>query len=123
MVPRIISDDVFLATTLDLFRTYGVEGVSLKQLADVTGLEKASLYCRYPGGKNAMAMAVYVVAWFQAHVFDHWLEAACTQALVVRRKQFTGVLCWRGKHLPDGFSLHSRRFRGTSTCSQDGDAG
>ncbi|MGA9672908.1 MAG: TetR/AcrR family transcriptional regulator [Terracidiphilus sp.] len=70
MAHRIVSDEVFLATALDLFRTYGFEGVSLKQLADATGLEKASLYYRYPGGKDAIAMAVAgeAVRWLQANV-------------------------------------------------------
>ena len=44
MAHRTISNELFLAIALDLFRTYGFEGVSLKQLADATGLEKASLY-------------------------------------------------------------------------------
>jgi TetR/AcrR family transcriptional repressor of lmrAB and yxaGH operons len=72
MAHRIVSDEVFLATALDLFRTYGFEGVSLKQLADATGLEKASLYYRYPGGKDAIAMAAAgeAVKWLQANVFD-----------------------------------------------------
>ncbi|WP_263376712.1 TetR/AcrR family transcriptional regulator [Granulicella aggregans] len=72
MAHRIVSDEVFLATALDLFRTYGFEGVSLKQLADATGLEKASLYYRYPGGKDAIAMAIAggVVTWLQVNVFD-----------------------------------------------------
>jgi len=72
MAHRIVTDEVFLATTLDLFRTYGFEGVSLKRLADATGLEKASLYYRYPGGKDEIAMAIAkdVVAWFQANVFE-----------------------------------------------------
>lgn len=72
MAHRIVSDEVFLATAIDLFRTYGFEGVSLKQLADATGLEKASLYYRYPGGKDAIAMAIAggLVTWLQANVFD-----------------------------------------------------
>lgn len=72
MAHRIVRDEVFLATALDLFRTYGFEGVSLKRLADATGLEKASLYYRYPGGKDEIAMAVAkdAVAWFQANVFE-----------------------------------------------------
>lgn len=72
MAHRIVSDEVFLGTALDLFRTYGFEGVSLQQLADATGLEKASLYYRYPGGKNAIAMAIAaeVGTWFQANVLD-----------------------------------------------------
>ena len=71
MAHRIISDDAFLATSLDLFRTYGFEGVSIKRLADATGLEKASLYYRFPGGKDEIAMAVAndVVRWFQENVF------------------------------------------------------
>ncbi len=71
MAHRIISDDAFLATSLDLFRTYGFEGVSIKHLAEATGLEKASLYYRFPGGKNeiAMAVATEVVRWFQENVF------------------------------------------------------
>jgi AcrR family transcriptional regulator len=72
MAHRIVGDDVFLATALDLFRTYGFEGVSLKRIADATGLEKASLYYRFPGGKDEIAMAVAkdVASWFQANVFD-----------------------------------------------------
>ena len=72
MAHRTISDEAFLAAALDLFRTHGFEGVSLKQLADATGLEKASLYYRYPGGKDEIAMAVAgdVVRWFVANVFE-----------------------------------------------------
>jgi len=72
MAHRIVSDELFLATALDLFRTYGFEGVSLNRLAEATGLEKASLYYRYPGGKDAIALAIAkdIVTWFQANVFD-----------------------------------------------------
>ena len=72
MAHRTLSDEDFIATALDLFRTYGYEGVSLKQLSDATGLEKASLYYRYPGGKDEIAMAVAqdVVGWFQKNVFE-----------------------------------------------------
>jgi AcrR family transcriptional regulator len=72
MAHRIVSDEVFLAAAIDLFRTYGFEGVSLKQLADATGLEKPSLYYRYPGGKDAIAMAIAggLATWLQANVFD-----------------------------------------------------
>ena len=66
-----ISDEEFLDRALDLFRTYGFEGVSLSRLSAATGLEKASLYYRYPGGKEEIAMAVVqrVIQWFQANVF------------------------------------------------------
>ena len=71
------------------FRTYRFEGVSLKRLADATGLEKASLYYRYPGGKDAIAMAIAreLMRWLQANVFDPLVgsgphESAC---LLLRR--------------------------------------
>ena len=66
-----ISDKEFLDRALNLFRTYGFEGVSLSRLSAATGLEKASLYYRYPKGKEEIAMAVvqHVIQWFQANVF------------------------------------------------------
>jgi TetR/AcrR family transcriptional regulator, lmrAB and yxaGH operons repressor len=72
MAHRIVSDEDFFDKALDLFRAYGFNGVSLQQLAEATGLEKASLYYRYPGGKDEVALAVAqgVVTWFQANVFD-----------------------------------------------------
>ena len=81
MAHRSISDEDFLATALDLFRTYGFEGVSVKRLADATGLEKASLYYRYPGGKDQIVMAVAgeVVSWFQKNVFEPLAGAGSTR--------------------------------------------
>lgn len=72
MAHRIVSDEDFYDKALDLFRTYGFDGVSLQKLAEATGLEKASLYYRYPGGKDEIALAVAqgVVNWFQANVFE-----------------------------------------------------
>ena len=72
MAHRVISDDAFLEIALDLFRTYGFEGVSLKMLSDKTGLEKASLYYRYPAGKDQIVTTVAesVAAWFESNIFD-----------------------------------------------------
>ncbi|WP_263367059.1 TetR/AcrR family transcriptional regulator [Edaphobacter bradus] len=72
MAHRTISDDEFLDKALDLFRTYGFHGVSLSMLAEATGLEKASLYYRFPGGKDEIAMAVVsgVTAGLQEKVFE-----------------------------------------------------
>src|ERR1700744_4750905 len=58
MAHKTISDEEMMTRALELFRTYGFDGVSLKQLADSMGLEKASLYYRFPGGKNEIALAV-----------------------------------------------------------------
>jgi TetR/AcrR family transcriptional repressor of lmrAB and yxaGH operons len=72
MAHRIGSDAEFLTVGLDLFRDYGFEGVSLKRLSNATGLAKASLYFRYPGGKDEIAMAVvnHAIRWFQVNVID-----------------------------------------------------
>jgi AcrR family transcriptional regulator len=90
MAHRTLSDEEFLAQALDLFRAYGFEGVSLKQLADATDLEKASLYYRYPGGKDEIVMAVAadVVGWFQKNVFEPLAGGGSTRkraALVMER--------------------------------------
>lgn len=71
MAFKTISDQEMLTRALDLFRTRGFDGVSLKHLAEAMGLEKASLYYRFPGGKNEIALAVvsYVNAMVREHVF------------------------------------------------------
>ncbi|WP_109487659.1 TetR/AcrR family transcriptional regulator [Occallatibacter savannae] len=65
-------NDIDLAEkALDLFRQQGYEGTSLNDLAAATGLEKASLYYRFPGGKRDMALAAaaYVGEWFEENIF------------------------------------------------------
>ena len=56
---------------LELFRQQGYEGTSLNDLAAATGLEKASLYYRFPGGKKdiALAAAAHVGRWFEVNIF------------------------------------------------------
>jgi len=48
-----------LRLLIGLFRNHGFDGSSLSVLAEGTGLGRASLYHLYPGGKEAMAEAVY----------------------------------------------------------------
>ena len=126
MAHRIVSDEVFLATALDLFRTYGFEGVSLKQLADATGLEKASLYYRYPGGKESIAMAAASEAVKMAPGKRDrptgWKRAS-TQARVFCRGKTPGVLCRRAKSVRDGRSFDPWRLGRAATQSQGGHAG
>jgi TetR/AcrR family transcriptional repressor of lmrAB and yxaGH operons len=65
-------NDVQLADmALELFRQQGYEGTSINDLAAASGLEKASLYYRFPGGKKdiALAAAAHVGQWFQANIF------------------------------------------------------
>jgi len=81
MARRIVNDDELVAASLDLFRTYGFDGVSLKQLSEATGLEKASLYYRYPGGKDEIVMAAAhdVANWFRKNVFEPLKNSGSTQ--------------------------------------------
>lgn len=53
-----IDDDKLLDRLTRVFRLYGFEGASLSRISKVTGLGRASLYHRFPGGKDEMAKAV-----------------------------------------------------------------
>ncbi len=66
-----LNDQELAERAADTFRVYGYEGTNLNRLAEAMGLEKASLYYRFPGGKDAILMAAVqgVGAWFEANVF------------------------------------------------------
>ena len=66
--PQHIDDEALIAALADVFRDYGYEGASLVRLAEASGLQKASLYHRFPGGKEQMATEVLAAAF-------NWLEA------------------------------------------------
>ena len=53
-----INDADLAEKALELFRQRGYEGISLNDLVVVSGLEKASLYYRFPGGKKDMVFVV-----------------------------------------------------------------
>ena len=66
-----VTDDEVFQNIAEVFRTYGYEGASIRLLSEATGLERASLYHRFPNGKEGMAVAViaHTGAWFHEHVF------------------------------------------------------
>ncbi len=72
MRPQKIADDQLLPALTRVFRTKGYEGASLKELAEVTGLKKASLYHRFPDGKQEMAESVleYMGQWVTINIFN-----------------------------------------------------
>ncbi|WP_433973514.1 TetR/AcrR family transcriptional regulator [Tunturiibacter lichenicola] len=72
MAHSIVSDSELLMRSAEVFRTYGFEGTSLSRLSQATGLEKASLYHRFPGGKQQIALAVAegTRAWLQQNLFE-----------------------------------------------------
>ncbi len=55
-----------------VFRRYGYEGATMSRLSAATGLERASLYHRFPGGKDDMVAAAAASgnAWFEEHVLQ-----------------------------------------------------
>ena len=65
-----VNDEELAEEALEVFRTYGYEGTSLNRLAEATGLEKASFYYRFPGGKRdiVLAVAAHVDRWFRENV-------------------------------------------------------
>jgi AcrR family transcriptional regulator len=56
--PQSVSDDELFGRLANVFRVAGYEGASLGALAEGSGLQRASLYHRFPGGKVQMAEAV-----------------------------------------------------------------
>lgn len=106
MAHKTISDEEMTQKSLELFRAYGFEGVSLKQLADAMGLEKASLYYRFPGGKDQIA-----------------LEMARSVGVMVRELILTPLI-QRGTSPRRRVQLACERFRdfyagGTKSCTLD----
>lgn len=58
MRPAKISDDKLFQELSDVFRRKGYDGASYSDLMKATGLVKASLYHRFPGGKADMVDAI-----------------------------------------------------------------
>jgi len=58
MRPQKITDQELTENMLEILRASGYEGSSLNDLAVVGGLKKASLYHRYPGGKETLVQSV-----------------------------------------------------------------
>ncbi|MGH1338675.1 MAG: TetR/AcrR family transcriptional regulator [Aureispira sp.] len=80
MRPQKIDDTTLLEGLMMVFRTKGYDGASLNDLAGSSGLQKASLYHRFPGGKKDIAAAVlkFIQEWHENHidkiVYDKQLE-------------------------------------------------
>ncbi len=69
-----IAEPELLDRLTEVFRTHGYDGASLSKISQATGLQRASLYHRFPGGKAEMAEAVLKRA-------DEWLKAYALQPL------------------------------------------
>ena len=58
MRPSKVSDKELFGRLTEVFRRRGYDGASYAELMDATGLVKASLYHRFPGGKEEMVGAI-----------------------------------------------------------------
>ena len=76
MRPQKVQDIEIMTSLVQSFRSKGYEGTSLADLAKSTGLKKASLYHRFPNGKQEMANAVldYIEEWVDENIFKSLLE-------------------------------------------------
>jgi TetR/AcrR family transcriptional regulator, lmrAB and yxaGH operons repressor len=69
--PQTVADDELMGRLSCVFREVGYEAASLAMLSEATGLQKASLYHRFPRGKQQMADEVLAgaLAWYEANIF------------------------------------------------------
>lgn len=76
-----IDSDTVVDQLMTVFQSVGYDGASLVDLANATGLQKASLYHRFPGGKQEMASAVldHVAKWNSSQVADVLRSSAPAQ--------------------------------------------
>ncbi|WP_282116297.1 TetR/AcrR family transcriptional regulator [Cellulophaga baltica] len=76
MRPQKVQDTEIMISLVKTFRSKGYEGTSLAELAESTGLKKASLYHRFPKGKQEMATAVldFLEEWVDQHLFTLLLD-------------------------------------------------
>lgn len=72
MRPQKIDDQTLLAGLKGVLASKGYEGASLNELASSSGLQKASLYHRFPGGKKDIALAVlnFVGDWIDNNIVN-----------------------------------------------------
>jgi TetR/AcrR family transcriptional regulator, lmrAB and yxaGH operons repressor len=66
----LIDEEELISRLSNVFREVGYEGATLALLAEATGLKKASLYHRFPQGKEQMAREVLEKAgsWLEEHI-------------------------------------------------------
>lgn len=98
-----------LPALAETFRTHGYDGASLSALSRATGLQKASLYHHFPGGKQEMAEAVLDehARQFEDQVFtplagDEPLRMRIDRMLLVLDSEYDGGTA------PNLFSLFSQ---------------
>ena len=72
MRPQKINDSTLLLSLMKVLRNKGYNGASLNEFSIASGLKKASLYYRFPGGKEEIAHSVFKTmdAWVMQHITE-----------------------------------------------------
>jgi len=106
-----ISQEEAITRIAEVFRCHGYEGTSLSMISEATGLGRASLYHRFPGGKEDMALGVLKLIQQQLesevlvplrnpgeprHRVEEWAESVSTLYSGGRSKCLLGVLSLGG---------------------------
>lgn len=71
MRPQKVDDKALLIGLMSVLSSKGYDGSSLNELAESSGLQKASLYHRFPDGKKEITSAVlnYVKEWIHKNIY------------------------------------------------------
>lgn len=71
MRPQKVEDKALLIGLMTVLSSKGYDGSSLNELAESSGLQKASLYHRFPAGKKQITTAVlnYVNEWIHTKIY------------------------------------------------------
>jgi len=72
MRPQKVDHEHLMSGLMSVLRANGFEGTSMVAISEATGLKKASLYYRFPGGKKEMVEEVlnHVKSWSVKHISD-----------------------------------------------------
>lgn len=90
MRPQKVEDQELLKGMMTVLSAKGYDGASLNELAESSGLQKASLYHRFPEGKKEITSAVlnYVNDWINVNIYlllsNHSLRVADRLSIVVK---------------------------------------
>lgn len=87
MRPQKIDDARLIEGLMSVLQSKGFEGASLNDLAQASGLQKASLYHRFPGGKNEIAITVlhFIHEWIRENIYLVLTEKGVAPATKLQR--------------------------------------